>query len=367
MGTNVPIKSSAYILDLENLSAMFVISCTSIGLFLFILGTSGNGMCILVFLRQKFRHRIITPYFLVLLFADSIYLLFRLIKLLYYSQTLFHRNYHFKESCSNTSLARTYQHATQTWPQILIPLIHSETYIRFSIILMCIISVQRTTFLTRSLKQLVLPALYNDTCKHRWTIFFIILSFVLAYIFEFVGLTIFCSKSNNRDISYQWFIYMKKYMENSTDLLTNTIHDQPDALQCVHDHLNQTSMLYSNTTCTKEQLIDILSYYFDRHQRAIVSLIQKILYHQTGYRITRNEIRRKFHFHECVFPQESSFFNRYYDFMYRRTFGFNRYTLILGKKNRNVADHVTVDYLFTRRLLTNPKPNADRDLIIDPQ
>jgi hypothetical protein len=250
---------------------------------------------------------------------------------------LFNRNKHSQESCSNTLIARAYQHATQTWPQTLVPLVHSETYMRFSLILMCIISVQRTTFITRSIKRLVLPASYSDTHKHKWTFLFIILSFFLAYIFEFVGLTLFCSKSNNRDISYEWFIYMSKYMENSTYLLTNTMNDRPDELKCVNYFLinikneNQSSILYKNDTCTKEQLTNILSYYFDQHQRSIVNLIQKIFFHQTGHRITRNEIRRKFHFHECLFPQEANFFHRYYNFMYSRIFGFNRHTLILGK------------------------------------
>jgi hypothetical protein len=319
---------------------MFVVSCAFIGVFLFIFGSSGNSLCIIVFLRQKFRHRIITPYFIVLLFADSIYLLFRLIKLFYYSQTLFNRNVNSRELCSNTSIARVYQHATQTWPQTLVPLVHSETYMRFSIILMCIISVQRTKFITRSLKHLVLPATYSDTHKHTWTFFFIIFSFFLAYIFEFVGLTLFCSKTNNRDISYQWFIYMSKYMENSTYLLTNTMNDQPNALKCVNYFLtkfkseNQSKILYENETCTNEQLMDILSYNFDQHQRSIVNLIQKIFLHQTGHRITRNEIRRKFHFHECLFPQEANFFHRNYNFMYSRKFGFNRHTLILGKRSK---------------------------------
>lgn len=318
---------------------MFVVSCAFIGLFLFILGSSGNGLCIVVFLRQKFRHRIITPYFIVLLFADSIYLLFRLIKLFYYSQTLFNLHAHSKESCSNTLLARAYQHATQTWPQPLVPLVHSETYMRFSLILMCIISVQRTTFITRSLKRLVLPATYNDTHKHKWTFFCIILAFFFAYIFEFVGLTLFCSKSNSRDISYQWFIYMSKHMENSTYLLTNTMIDQPESLKCVNYVLtnlqqqNQSSIIYNDDICTKEQLMDILSHYFDQHQRSSVNLIQKILFHETGHRITRNEIRRKFHFHECLFPQEPNFFHRNYNFMYSRIFGFNRHTLLLGKIN----------------------------------
>ena len=318
---------------------MFGVSCAFIAVFLFIIGSSGNGLCILVFLRKRFRHRIITPYFIVLLFADSIYLLFRLIKLFYYSQTLFNRGINSVESCSKNRIARAYQHATQTWPQILVPLVHSETYIRFSLILMCMISVQRTTFITRSIKRLVLPATYNDTHKHKWTFLFIILSFLLAYGFEFVGLTLYCSKSNNRNISYEWFVYMSRYMENSSYLLTNTITDEPQALKCVNYFLvkyqskNITLENDENEICTQEQLKDILSFYFDQHQKSIVNLIQKILFNQNGDRISRNEIRRKFHFHECLFPQEPSFFHRYYDFMYSRRFGFNRHSLVLGRQN----------------------------------
>jgi len=317
---------------------MFIISYASIGIFLFILGSSGNGLCIFVFLREKFRNRIIAPYFIVLLFADSIYLLFRLSKLFYYSRTLLNQNENSEGSWSSTLFARAYRHATQTWPQILVPLVHPETYMRFSIILMCIISVQRTVMISRSSKRLVLPATYNHRHKHKWIFLFIILAFVFAYAFEFASLTLFCSKSNNRDISYEWFMYMNTYMTNSTYLLTNTMIDQPDSLKCVNyvlkslqEQQNQSSIIYNNSICTKEQFMNILSHYFDQHQKSIVHLIQKILYNQTGEPIARNEIRRKFHFHECLFRQEPNFFHSHYNFMYSRRFGFNRHTLILGK------------------------------------
>ena len=317
---------------------MFVISCAFIGLFLFVVGSSGNGLCILVFLRDKFRHRIITPYFIILLFADSIYLLFRLTKLFYYSQTLLYLKADSNDSCSNTFLARAYQHATQNWPQTLVPLLHSETYMRFSLILMCIMTVQRTTFITRSLKRLVLPSAFSDIHKHKWTFLFIMLAFSIAYIFEFAGLTLFCSKSNNPELSFEWFMYMTKHMENSTHLLTNTMLDQPSKLKCVtyvlksvQEHNQSSKIHYNNEICTEEEFMNILSFYFDQHQKSIVNLIGKILYNISGVRITRNEIRRKYHFHECLFPQNPNFFHQHYDFMYSRNVGFNRHTLILGK------------------------------------
>ncbi len=315
---------------------MLAISCTFIGICLFILGSSGNSLCILVFLRKKFRYRIITPYFITLLFVDSIYLLFRLMKLLYYSQTLFKLHAKTEEACSKTFIARVYQHATQTWPQPLVPLVHSETYMRFALILMSIMSIQRTIFITRSLKFLVLPTTSKDTYKSKSTIITIFLAFLFAYSFEFAGLTLFCSKSNNRNITYDWFIDMNKYMENATNILTNTMSDQSNSLKCVNYAINtlqqnRTLFTESKPICTKEELTDILSYYFDQHQKPIVNLIQKIIFYQTGHRISRNEIRRKYHFHECLFPQQPNFFHRYYDFMYSRIFGLNRHTLLLGK------------------------------------
>ena len=327
---------------------MLVIPCAFIGSALILLGSSGNGLCILVFLRQKFRHRIITPYFIALLAADSIYLAFRLIKLFYYSQTLFKSNTHSAQSCANTFFARAYHHATQTWPQLLVPLVHPETYMRFSLILMCIISVQRTTFIGRSLKLLLPPDTQKTAAKHRRTFLFILLAFLVAYVYEFNRLTLFCSRSGHRELFYEWFVYMSRHMKNSTELLTKTMLDKPNSLACVnnvsHRLREQTdvSLVYDDddddSVCTREQLMDILSYSFDQHQRSIVNLIQSILFHQTGHRVTRNEIHRKFHFHECLFPQEPGFFHRHYNFTYNRMFGFNRYTLILGELLRFDVD-----------------------------
>ena len=335
---------------------MFLTSCAFTGVALILLGSSGNGLCILVFLRKKFRHRIITPYFIALLFADSVYLAFRLIKLFYYSHTLFKSNTPASESCANTFFARVYHHATQTWPQLLVPLVHSETYIRFSLILMCIVSVQRTRFISRSLKLLLLPDPKTTVLKHRWTFLFITLAFLVAYVFEFNRLTLFCSKSPNRETFYDWFLYMSRHMKNSTYLFKNTLHGQPESFNCVNQILkrlkrsNDTSLIYDGSVCSKEELMAILSSSFDQHQRSIVNLIQNILFHQTGHRVTRNEIRRKFHFHDCLFPQEPSFFHRHYKFMYNRMFGFNRYTLILGKSFSKIARYVFIRFSCRARV-----------------
>jgi hypothetical protein len=317
---------------------MFNSSCALFGLSLIVLCSSGNALCIAVFLRSKFRHRLITPYFIALLLADSIYFAFRLIKLFYYSQTLFKGKTHFIQSCSETRLAKVYQYATQSWPQSLVPLLHPETYMRFSLILMSIVAVQRTILITRSLKRLVVPDCYSDVHKHRSTLVFIGIAFGLSYLCEFFGLTLFCSRTSNRELSYQWFVYMCQYKRNLTVVFQTMLDDRHDSFECVANVLtrwnkhNETTMFDNDSSCSEKQLIDIVSYAFDQHQRVIVNIIQNILFDQTGHRFTRNEIRRKFHYHECLFPQDAVFFHRHYDFMYNRSFGFNRHSLILGEK-----------------------------------
>jgi hypothetical protein len=299
-----------------------IMSCILLAVSSILFGSLGNFICILVFLRPKFRSRRITPYFIALLIADSIYLIFRLIKLLYYSQSLFQSVRDPNASCSHNFFARFYQRVTQTWPQAFVPLVHAETYIRFSLILMCIVSVQRTDYISQSLKKLLTPRTQSIFEKHKLTILFILCAFALAYAFEFAGLTLFCSRSLNRDIAYDWFLHMTQHLDhNATLLFTNALRpNRSHSLSCV-----------VNGSCAHDELIDIVTSTFDQHQRSIVHLIQTIVFNQTAVRVTRNEIRRQFHFHECLFPQQAPFFHRHYNFMYSRVLGVNRYTLILGK------------------------------------
>ena len=316
---------------------MLALSCTFIGLCLFIFGSFGNGLCILVFLRKNFRYRIITPFFIVLLIADSIYLLFRLMKVPYYLNTLFDlpRN-STSNSCSQTFLVRIFAYATQYWHQALVPFIQPEIYLRFSLILMSIMSVQRTLFIKRSLKLQILPTTYTDKYKYKGTFLIIFLTFLLAYAFQFGGSTLFCSKSVSQDRSYDWFIYMNRRMNNVTHMLMNTIPKYSNDYQCVSyavERLQKNQRLFTeaNPICAKGDLTKILSFYFDQHDKSTVKLIQRIIFFKTGHNISRNDVYRKYHFHECLFPQEPNFFDRAFDFIYSRTFDFNRYTLILGK------------------------------------
>ena len=81
-----------------------------------------------------------------------------------------------------------------------------------------------------------------------------------------------------------------------------------------------------------ETLFLLSGHYFDMHERPIVALIQKIQLTTLGRKMARNELRVKYHYHTCLFRLQAEFFLRIYDLLYSRKFGFNRYTLILGKE-----------------------------------
>ena len=69
------------------------------------------------------------------------------------------------------------------------------------------------------------------------------------------------------------------------------------------------------------------------HQRPIVDLIRKYQSSTIRKKMARNELRLKYHYHTCPFRMRSELFLDAYDLLYSRTFGFNRYTIILGKLN----------------------------------
>lgn len=78
-------------------------------------------------------------------------------------------------------------------------------------------------------------------------------------------------------------------------------------------------------------LFVFLGFYFDQHQRAIVYLIQKIQLATLGTKMARNELRVKYHYHTCLIRLPSDLFDQFYEILYSRILGFNRYTIILGR------------------------------------
>ena len=202
-------------------STMLVESCTSIGLAVILLGSLGNWLCICVFLRKRFRSSVLTPFFVALLIADCIYLTFRVVKLLYYQETLF-QQFLFGSSCSRSILIRLYGHMTQYAPQILIPLCHYELYIRFSLLLMSFLAVQRAYDMCWSSFRLI----QRSSSTRSLSFVLIVSAFLLAYVFEFVGLSIFCSRELSPQVALQWAKYLFENLPNETHHLTDFMKNQ---------------------------------------------------------------------------------------------------------------------------------------------
>ncbi|CAF1540338.1 unnamed protein product [Didymodactylos carnosus] len=222
------------------------IYCSLFVLFLFIIGTFGNLLSIAVFLRHKFRSRLITPVFIVLLITDSIYFTLRLIKLIYYNPALFIK--YLGKSCTFPIIINIFYFISHKFHVLFSPLVHYETYIRFSLILMAFVSIQRCIHIKKT------KIIINS---NKWSYIFIVLAFILTYLFEFFGLTIFCSKKNNRLLLFNWFRYTVQHLHNYTRLLTMQMINNTNDYECIQQYIGH---IRSNSTvsCTKEQLLNIL-------------------------------------------------------------------------------------------------------------
>jgi hypothetical protein len=225
---------------------MAVELCTWIGFLLILTGSIGNWLCICVFLRQRFRSSVLTPFFVSLLIADCIYLTFRVIKLLYYQDTLF-QQFLFGSSCSLSFLIHIYAYFTQNAPQILIPLCHYELYIHFALLLMSFLAIQRAYDMCRTSYRLV----KRSSSSRSSSFVLIFTAFIIAYILEFIGLSIFCSYELSADTAYQWYDYLYHNLSNETSHLTNFMLNQS---------ANQTEIdciINNRSSCSHEQIVRI--------------------------------------------------------------------------------------------------------------
>ncbi|CAF0879284.1 unnamed protein product [Adineta ricciae] len=202
-------------------------------------------------------------------------------------------------SCSSSLLIQIYAYFARHAPQIFVPLCHYELYIRFSLILMSFLAVQRAYDMFHSSYRLMHKSIATQTFSYM-LIFF---ALIVAYAFEFFGLSIFCSNELSAQTAYQW----------------NSSGNQSE-IDC---------LLQNDTNCSREQQMETVRHYFDMHQRPIVYLIHKYQLSTIGKKMARNELRLKYHYHTCPFRIQSELFLDTYDLLYSRTFGFNRYTIIL--------------------------------------
>lgn len=215
----------------------FGYSCTWIGLLVIFFGSIGNWLCISVFCRKRFRSSMLTPFFVALLIADCIYLTVRIIKLLYYQQTLFDNLFE-HSSCSRSFVIRLYNYLTQKAPQFLIPFCHYEFYIRFSLILMSFLAVQRAYDIFHSSYHIT-P---RNSSSRTSSYILIFSAFILAYLFELCGLNLFCSYELSSTLAYQWFNYIQANLSDEGSLLRAFIQNQTNnsqEIECIFSN-NQT-------------------------------------------------------------------------------------------------------------------------------
>ncbi|UJR21726.1 hypothetical protein I4U23_024803 [Adineta vaga] len=297
---------------------MFIESCTWIMFSLIFMGSIGNGLCICVFLRKRFRASILTPFFVVLLITDCIYLTFRVVKLFYYQETLF-QQFLFKSSCTSTFFIQIYAYFTQYAPQIFIPLCHYELYLRFSLILLSCLAIQRAYDTCRLSFRLI----QRNSSSRSLSFVIILTAFIFAYILEFFGLSLFCSIELSSLTAYDWYDYSYNNLPNETNSLMHFMENQAGSQYEIDCLINNRS------SCVHEEIVRIARYYFDMHQRSIVDIIQKIQSDTIGSKMARNELRLKYHYHTCLFRLQPVTFFYLYDALYSRILGFNRYTIIL--------------------------------------
>ena len=226
---------------------MFIELCTCIGLIVILTGSIGNWLCICVFFRKRFRSSVLTPFFVALLIADCIYLTVRVIKILYYQETLF-QQFLFKSSCSLSLFIRLYAYFVHNAPQLFIPLCHYELYIRFSLLLMSFLAIQRAYDMCRSSFRLI----KRSSSSRIFSFILVLNAFIIAYILEFFGLSIFCSYELSSNIAYQWYDYLYNNLTNETIHLKNFMLNQSANQEDIDCVINNRS------SCTHERLIQIV-------------------------------------------------------------------------------------------------------------
>ncbi len=241
-------------------------SCTWIGVLIILIGSVGNWLCICVFCRKRFRFSILTPFFIALLVADCIYLTCRVIKLLYYQQTLF-RNPFTISSCSTSLLIQIYSYFTQDAPRIFVPFCHYEFYMRFSLILMSFLAVQRAYDMFHSSQRVLQRNSSTRSCSY----ILIASAFILAYLFEFFGLSIFCSYELSSRKAYEWYTYIRTNLSNETEHFVAFMHNQSS-------NQSEIDCIVNNpTVCSHERIVQIVRKYcfFCKSAKRVVFMLKK--------------------------------------------------------------------------------------------
>ena len=225
----------------------FALLCNAAILLLIVTGSIGNWLSLCVFSRKRFRSSILTPFFVSLLIADCLYLIFRIIKLLYYQETLFD-SFFLQSICSRSIFTEFYQYFSQFAPQILVPFCHYEFYIRFSLLLMCFLATQRAYDIYTSSDRF----LARKDAPKFFSYFLICIALLISYTLELFGLSLFCSSELSSATALQWYEYLRQNLSNETSYLIQFMQQQSanqTEIDCVTGNFH---------ICSKDQLTKIL-------------------------------------------------------------------------------------------------------------
>lgn len=223
-------------------------SCTWAGMLIIFFGSIGNWLSICVFYRQRFRSSILTPFFISLLVADCFYLTFRVIKLFYYQQTLFDNFVHFS-SCETTFFVQIYGYITQYAPQLFIPFFHYEFYIRFALLLMSFLTIQRAYDMRHSTYRIILR---KSAPKRSLAYSLIICALILSYLFEFFGLSIFCSTELSSTTAEQWYNHLNTILSNETIHFITFIKNQ------TNDQKEIACIINNGSVCSEDEHLKLI-------------------------------------------------------------------------------------------------------------
>lgn len=223
-------------------------NCTWMTLLIIFVGSIGNSICLRIFSRKKLRSSNLSIFFVSLIVADTLYLIFRVFKLFYYQQAIFHQLIVGK-TCDSSWLIQVYGYIIQSAPQIFIPLFHYEFYVRFSLLLMCCLGLQRAFDMYHASTGLV-----NTKSSVKVKSYYLIIpAFIGSYSMELLELNVFCSRELSSDVAYEWFSYIHKNLTNETSYLIQFMQNQS---------ANQWEIdcLFANqSNCPQEDVRDIIS------------------------------------------------------------------------------------------------------------
>jgi hypothetical protein len=112
---------------------------------------------------------------------------------------------------------------------------------------MSFLAIQRAYDMCRTSYRLV----KRSSSSRALSFVLILTAFIIAYVLEFVGLSIFCSYELSANTAYQWYDYLYHNLSNETNQLVNFMMNQS---------ANQTEIdciVYNRSSCSHEEIVRI--------------------------------------------------------------------------------------------------------------